>query len=91
MEGGDPRPSVDEGKVANGLSSMAYTLPQMRKLHDSSIPFEEYNHGACNGIYWSGAAENRFGKVCFVIVPDLEPNCTKAQVRAWQKPSIKEY
>ena len=46
MEGGDPRLSVDEGKGANGLSSMAHTLPQMRKLHDSSITFEEYNYYA---------------------------------------------
>lgn len=44
MEGGDPRMSVDESK--NGISSMPYTLPQMRKLHDSSITFEEYNYYA---------------------------------------------
>lgn len=42
--GGDPRLSVDEGK--NGISSMAYTLPQMRKLHDASVTFEEYNYYA---------------------------------------------
>ena len=46
MEGGDPRLIVDEGKGANGLSSMAYTLPQMRKLHDPSVTFEEYNYYA---------------------------------------------
>ena len=46
MGGGDPRLSVDEGKGANGLSSMAYTLPQMRKLHDPSVSFEEYNYYA---------------------------------------------
>lgn len=46
MEGGDPRLRVDEGKGANGLSSMPYTLPQMRKLHDASVTFEEYNYYA---------------------------------------------
>ena len=46
MEGGDPRMHVDEGKGTNGISSMAYTLPQMRKLHDASVTFEEYNYYA---------------------------------------------
>lgn len=46
MEGGDPRLHVDEGKGANGLSSIPYTLPQMRKLHDASVTFEEYNYYA---------------------------------------------
>ena len=55
-------------------------LPQMRKLHDSSITFKEYNYYACNGIYWSEAAEKRFGKGYLATVPDLEPDCTKAQI-----------
>lgn len=42
--GGDPRLSVDEGQ--NGISSMAYTLPQMRKLHDPNVTFAEYNYYA---------------------------------------------
>lgn len=46
LEGGDPRLSVDEGKGPYGMSSMAHTLPQMRKLHDPSISFEEYYYYA---------------------------------------------
>jgi len=46
LDGGDPRLSVDEGKGPYGIASMAYTLPQMRKLHDSSITFEEYHYYA---------------------------------------------
>ena len=43
LEGGDPRLSVDEGK---GMASIPYTLPQLRKLHDSSVAFEEYYYYA---------------------------------------------
>ncbi|CAF9935879.1 MAG: hypothetical protein HETSPECPRED_009935 [Heterodermia speciosa] len=39
---------------------------------------------ACNGIFWSQMAEDRFGKGYFVLVPDLDPNCSKAEARAWQ-------
>lgn len=46
LDGGDPRLSVDEGKGPYGMSGMAYTLPQMRKLHDPSITFEEYYYYA---------------------------------------------
>jgi len=46
LDGGDPRLSVDEGKGPHGMSPMAYTLPQMRKLHDPSITFEEYHYYA---------------------------------------------
>ena len=46
---------------------------------------------ACNGIYWSKAAVDRFGKGYFVIVPDLDAHCTEAQARAWQESSVKEY
>ena len=46
LEGGDPRMSVDEGKGPYGMSSMAYTLPQLRKLHDSAVSFEEYHYYA---------------------------------------------
>ena len=46
LEGGDPRMSVDEGKGPHGMSSMAYTLPQMRKIHDSAVTFEEYHYYA---------------------------------------------
>lgn len=38
--------SVGEGKGPYGMSSRAYTLPQMRKLHDPSITFEEYYYYA---------------------------------------------
>lgn len=44
LSGGDPRLSVDEGK--NGISSQVYTVPQMRKLHDPNVSFEEYNYYA---------------------------------------------
>ncbi len=46
LDGGDPRLSVDEGKGPYGMSGMAYTRPEMRKLHDSSITFEEYHYYA---------------------------------------------
>ncbi|KAI9716609.1 MAG: hypothetical protein M1828_007642 [Chrysothrix sp. TS-e1954] len=46
LEGGDPRLSTDEGKGVFGESSIAYTRPQMRKLHDPSITFEEYTYYA---------------------------------------------
>lgn len=46
---------------------------------------------ACNGIYWSAEAEDYFGKGYFVIVPDLEVICTKAQARAWEESAVKEY
>ena len=38
--------SVDEGKGPYGMSSAAYTLPQLRKLHDPSVTFEEYHYYA---------------------------------------------
>ena len=46
---------------------------------------------ACNGIYLSAEALSRFGRGYFVIVPDLEVDCTKAQARAWQESAVKEY
>ena len=46
---------------------------------------------ACNGIFWSRMAEDRFGKGYFLLVPDLDPNCSKAEARAWQNSPVKEY
>jgi len=46
LEGGDPRLQIDAGKGEYGQASQAYTKPQMRKLHDSSIRFEEYHYFA---------------------------------------------
>lgn len=46
LDGGDPRlTGVDDSKELYGLASNA-TLPQARKLHDSSITFEEYYYYA---------------------------------------------
>ena len=46
LEGGDPRLSTDEGKGTFGEASIAYTKPQMRRLHDSTVGFEEYHYYA---------------------------------------------
>ena len=46
---------------------------------------------ACNGIYWSHHAADRFRKGYFVLVPDLDADCTRAQARAWQESAVKEY
>lgn len=45
LDGGDPRLSTDEGTFA-GEGMVAYTRPQMRKLHDPTISFEEYYYYA---------------------------------------------
>ena len=45
LDGGDPRLSADE-KTFVGQGMVAYTRPQMRKLHDPSISFEEYYYYA---------------------------------------------
>ena len=45
LDGGDPRLSVDDG-VLGGQGLAAYTRPQMRKLHDPSVTFEEYYYWA---------------------------------------------
>lgn len=47
LEGGDPRLHVDEGKGEyEAEASQLYTRPQMRKMHDNSITFEEYHYYA---------------------------------------------
>lgn len=45
LDGGDPRLTDKEGEFG-GQGIVAYTRPQMRKLHDPSISFEEYHHYA---------------------------------------------
>ncbi len=46
LDGGDPRLSfTDEDKFA-GEGIVAYTRPQLRKLHDPSVTFEEYHYYA---------------------------------------------
>lgn len=45
LDGGDPRLADKEGEFA-GQGIVAYTRPQMRKLHDPSITFEEYHYFA---------------------------------------------
>ena len=45
LDGGDPRLNDKEGEFA-GQGIVAYTRPQMRALHDPSIPFEEYHYYA---------------------------------------------
>lgn len=40
LDGGDPRLS------GNGLGIASYTRPQMKRLHDPSVSFEEYRHYA---------------------------------------------
>ena len=41
LDGGDPRLSV-----GGGVGQHSYTRPQMRKLHDHTVSFEEYNYYA---------------------------------------------
>lgn len=45
LDGGDPRLADKEGEFA-GQGIVAYTRPQMRPLHDTSITFEEYHYYA---------------------------------------------
>ena len=45
LDGGDARLSADEGTFG-GQGIVAYTRPQMRLLHDASVPFEEYYYYA---------------------------------------------
>ncbi|KAL8792544.1 MAG: hypothetical protein Q9195_004843 [Heterodermia aff. obscurata] len=46
---------------------------------------------ACNGIYWSSGAEERFGKGLFVLVPDLDSDATSDEIKTWQASAMKEY
>ncbi|KAK4693982.1 hypothetical protein P7C71_g3515, partial [Lecanoromycetidae sp. Uapishka_2] len=45
LDGGDPRLNDKEGEFA-GQGIVAYTRPQMRRLHDPAITFEEYHYYA---------------------------------------------
>ena len=45
LDGGDPRLDTKEGELG-GQGILAYTRPQMRKLHDPSVSFEEYYYYA---------------------------------------------
>lgn len=45
LDGGDPR-LQDEKSMYTGQGFVNYTRPQMRKLHDRSVTFEEYYYYA---------------------------------------------
>lgn len=46
LDGGDPRLNVDQKDFAGPQGIVNTTRPQMRKLHDLSITFEEYHYYA---------------------------------------------
>lgn len=70
LDGGDPRLMHDDAKGPAGEASMAYTAPQQRKMHDSSVSFEEYNYFAQKTrVYENSAALPPRNGIVSVIFP----------------------
>ena len=55
-----------------------------------SVPRKSELFRAVNGILWSEAAETRFGKGLFVLVPDVKSDAME-DLKEWQNSSPKEY
>lgn len=56
-----------------------------------SAPRKSELFRAVNGIIWSEAAEIRFGKGLFVLIPDVKSDAIDVDLKEWQNSSLKEY
>ena len=85
LGGGDPRMSVDEGKGPYGMSSIAYTLPQLRKIHDPAVTFEEYHYYAEKTRAEEDSAANQAGHTRGILSVILPSKTDKGVERVGEK------
>lgn len=89
MKAGHLFPARCEDISMTAIFGPAEQLKWIDQKYEPGVKSELFR--ACNGIYWSDGAEERFGKGLFVLVPDLDSNATIDEIRTWQASAMKEY